>query len=74
MFKTCGAICEKFVQAHFLKASFHRHLRKLARSNQYFLKLDLPQWAKGYHFEEKFSKYFFHFTLEQKISQVIILS
>ena len=41
IFKACGAICENFVRAHFLKASFHHHLRELARSNQYFLKLDL---------------------------------
>ena len=39
IFKTYGAICENFVRAHFLKASFHHHLRKLARSNQNFLKL-----------------------------------
>ena len=32
------------------------------------------QWAKGYHFDPKFSKYFFHFTLGQKISKVIVLS
>ena len=45
IFKTCGAICENFVQAHFLKASFHHHLRELARSNQYFLKLAV----QGFH-------------------------
>ena len=45
IFRTCGAICENFVRAHFLKASFHRHLHKLARSNQYFLKLDI----QGFH-------------------------
>ena len=39
--KTCGAIYENFVRDHFLKASFHHHLRKLSRSNQYFLKLDI---------------------------------
>ena len=32
------------------------------------------QLAKGYHFAQKFSKYFFHFTLGQKISKVIVLS
>ena len=41
IFITCGAICENFVRAHFLKASFHPHLRELSRSTQYFLKLDL---------------------------------
>ena len=45
IFKTCGAICEDFVRAHFLKASFHHHLRELARSNQYFLKLAV----QGFH-------------------------
>ena len=41
IFKTCGAICENFVRAHFLKASFHHHSHQLSRSNQYFLKLDI---------------------------------
>ena len=41
IFKICGATCENFVRAHFLKWSFHPHLRKLSRSNQYFLKLDI---------------------------------
>ena len=29
IFKTSGAICENFVRAHFLKASFHHHYSKL---------------------------------------------
>ena len=41
IFKTCGAIYENFVRAHFLKASFHHHSHQLSRSNQYFLKLDI---------------------------------
>ena len=36
--------------------------------------VDTAQLAKGYHFAQKFSKYFFHFTLGQKISKVIVLS
>ena len=39
-----------------------------------FMKTPMAQWAKGYHFDPKFSKYFFHFTLGQKISKVIVLS
>ena len=35
---------------------------------------DTSQLAKGGHFGQKFSKYFFHFTLGQKISKVIVLS
>ena len=45
IFKACGATCENFVWAHFLKASFHHHLQELVRSNQYFLKLDV----QGFH-------------------------
>ena len=41
IFRICGAICENFVPADILKASFHPHLRELSRSTQYFLKLDI---------------------------------
>ena len=40
IFKTCSAICENFVRAHFLKASFHHHYSKLQRFNYIFLKLE----------------------------------
>ena len=40
IFKTCGAICENFVRAQFLKASFHHHSTKLYRHDYSFLKLD----------------------------------
>ena len=41
IFKTCGAICENFVQAQFFKASFHYHYTKLYRKDYIFLKLEL---------------------------------
>ena len=41
IFETCGAICENFGRAHFLKASFHHHSQQLSRSNHDFLKLDI---------------------------------
>ena len=50
-----------------LGATFKR-LNKLDKA------LHSAQLAKGYHFAQKFSKYFFHFTLGQKISKVIVLS
>ena len=55
------------VETYLLKTS-------IARLNREKYQLVSTQWAKGYHFDPKFSKYFFHFTLGQKISKVIVLS
>jgi hypothetical protein len=41
IFTTSGAICENFVRAHFLKASFHHNYTKLYQNDYIFLKPEL---------------------------------